>query len=226
MNHRQPRAIHLEWLNYELSQPKVTTRKLPTPAAYDRSSRVQFVLEFPVFFICLGALEAVNYTVTGTSRSPHRYGFASPWVTNVYDTMGQDPRSWRAFVGTQAASHTISTLSLPERCCGHILAAYLWQPVKSGLPQNNRHLCVAAQVLYRQEQPGLSHWRHKLCDTNPGSAPLGILNPWLYSHSVVGVKDIRSGFNSGCGISTIAGWGLFPAGLDSLHFRSGLISVW
>ncbi|KAF8259977.1 subtilisin-like protein [Lactarius quietus] len=42
-----------------------------------------------------------------------------------------------------------------------------------------------------------------------GKKPLGFLNPWLYGLGVVGMNDIKSGSNPGCGtegFSAIAGW--------------------
>ncbi|KAF8267704.1 peptidase S8/S53 domain-containing protein [Lactarius quietus] len=42
-----------------------------------------------------------------------------------------------------------------------------------------------------------------------GKQPLGFLNPWLYGLGVVGMNDIKSGSNPGCGTegySAIAGW--------------------
>jgi tripeptidyl-peptidase-1 len=42
-----------------------------------------------------------------------------------------------------------------------------------------------------------------------GKKPLGFLNPWLYGLGVVGMNDIKSGSNPGCGtegFSAVAGW--------------------
>ncbi|KAF8860253.1 subtilisin-like protein [Acephala macrosclerotiorum] len=45
-----------------------------------------------------------------------------------------------------------------------------------------------------------------------GKAPLGFLNPWLYSNATTGLTDIKSGKNTGCssisgaGFSAVAGW--------------------
>ncbi|KAF8258883.1 subtilisin-like protein [Lactarius quietus] len=42
-----------------------------------------------------------------------------------------------------------------------------------------------------------------------GRKPLGFLNPWLYGLGVVGMNDIKSGSNPGCGtegFSAVAGW--------------------
>jgi len=40
-------------------------------------------------------------------------------------------------------------------------------------------------------------------------APLGFLNPWLYSYGFAGMNDIRSGSNPGCGTEgfpAVVGW--------------------
>ena len=58
-----------------------------------------------------------------------------------------------------------------------------------------------------------------------GKEPLGFANPWLYGLAVVGLNDITSGSNPGCGtegFSAIAGWDpVRPAKLMSLQFRFG-----
>ena len=58
-----------------------------------------------------------------------------------------------------------------------------------------------------------------------GKEPLGFANPWLYGLAVVGMNDITSGSNPGCGtegFSAVAGWDpVRPARLMCLQFRFG-----
>ena len=68
-------------------------------------------------------------------------------------------------------------------------------------------------------------------DVLPDRAPLGFLNPWLYSdevRSVGGLTDITAGSNPGCGtpgFEARAGWDpVRPATLVSRKFRRGLIT--
>ena len=60
----------------------------------------------------------------------------------------------------------------------------------------------------------------------PDEAPLGFLNPWLYSHEVLSipaVNDIKDGSNPGChtpGFLSTDGWDpVRPTTLVSLDFR-------
>ena len=65
---------------------------------------------------------------------------------------------------------------------------------------------------------------------DPNEAPLGFLNPWLYSNEVrthKGLKDIVQGKNPGCGTEGFEareGWDpVRPATLVSRNFRRWLI---
>ena len=58
-----------------------------------------------------------------------------------------------------------------------------------------------------------------------GKKPLGFANPWLYGLAVVGMNDITSGSNPGCGtegFSAIAGWD--PVRPARLYVSS--VSLW
>jgi tripeptidyl-peptidase-1 len=58
-----------------------------------------------------------------------------------------------------------------------------------------------------------------------GKKPLGFLNPWLYGLGTVGMNDIKSGSNPGCGtegFSAITGWDSVSLAIFvSLYFRFG-----
>ena len=60
-----------------------------------------------------------------------------------------------------------------------------------------------------------------------GKAPLGFLNPWLYSAGLGGLNDIISGCNPGSGtegFSATVGWDpVCPARVLNFHFRCLLI---
>ncbi len=62
-----------------------------------------------------------------------------------------------------------------------------------------------------------------------GKAPLGFLNPWLYAAydvGLLGLNDITSGSNPGCGtegFSATAGWDPVRPARLSIHFRGWLI---
>ena len=67
-------------------------------------------------------------------------------------------------------------------------------------------------------------------DVLPDSAPLGFLNPWLYSNQVrihKGLKDIVQGSNPGCGTTGFearVGWDpVRPVTLASRNFRRWMI---
>ena len=57
-----------------------------------------------------------------------------------------------------------------------------------------------------------------------GKAPLGFLNPWLYSTGTSGLTDIKSGKNTGCS-GVISGAGFLAVAVCLLFFQSSLTNL-
>ncbi|KAF8258995.1 peptidase S8/S53 domain-containing protein [Lactarius quietus] len=163
--------------------------------AKDGSGRVQFVPEFPS---------------------------SCPWVTSVGGTMRQHPEV--AAITSGAASRTISPPIYQDPAvpafCGNSATSIMANSDGRGIPD------VAAQAVnyfyvIRNEgfqadgtsfaTPTVAAIFSLLNDylLSIGKKPLGFLNPWLYGLGVVGMNDIKSGSNPGCGtegFSAVAGW--------------------
>ncbi|KAF8257664.1 subtilisin-like protein [Lactarius quietus] len=164
-----------------------------------------------------------------------------PWVTSVGGTTGQNPEVAAKLSGGGFSNHfprpiyqnpAVPTFleQLGNQYNG------LYNPAGRGIPD------ISAQVLryvfvFNQEEflaggtscatPTVAGIISLLNDylLSKGKKPLGFLNPWLYGLGVVGMNDIKSGSNPGCGtegFSAIAGWDpVRPTGLMSLHFHVG-----
>ncbi|KAF8267660.1 peptidase S8/S53 domain-containing protein [Lactarius quietus] len=166
--------------------------------ANDGSGRVQFIPEFPT---------------------------SCPWVTSVGGTMREFPEVAAFFSGGGFSNHFPRPIyqnpavpnflkQLGNRYDG------LYNSAGRGIPdvaaQAFNYFIVDENKGYKQggtscATPTVAAIISLLNDylLSMGKKPLGFLNPWLYSLGVVGMNDITSGSNPGCGtegFSAIAGW--------------------
>ncbi|KAF8270097.1 peptidase S8/S53 domain-containing protein [Lactarius quietus] len=196
--------------------------------AKDGSGGIQFVPEFPSSCMCimLFLLKKDTARSRGTIHSPYcHHGFAGPYVTSVGGTTGKDPEVAASTSGGGFSNHFVRPI-YQNPAVPTFLQRFnnpyngLYNPAGRGIPD------VAAQALnyfliergVRFQVDGTS------CATatvsaifsllndyllSKGKKPLGFLNPWLYGLGVVGMNDIKSGSNPGCGTGgfpAITGW--------------------
>ncbi|KAF8271587.1 subtilisin-like protein [Lactarius quietus] len=193
----------------------------------DGSGRIMFVPEFPSSCMCI-----ILFLLKDTARSrrtihsPYCHGFAGPYVTSVGGTVGEDPEEAALISGGGFSNHfprpPYQTPAVPtflERFGNHYYNG-LYNPDGRGIPD------VAAQALkyFVIERDKGTNVDGTSCATSTvggifsllndyliskGKQPLGWLNPWLYGLGVVGMNDIKSGSNPGCGtrgFPAIPGW--------------------
>ncbi|KAF8258722.1 subtilisin-like protein [Lactarius quietus] len=148
-----------------------------------------------------------------------------PWVTSVGGTVLQDPeRGWR-YSGGGFSNHFPRPI-YQDPAVPAFLSRFgnryegLYNSGGRGIPD------VAAQAFnyFIVDGNEYQHVHGTSCATptvagivsllndhllSIGKKPLGFLNPWLYGLGVVGMNDIKSGTNPGCGtagFSAIVGW--------------------
>ncbi|KAH9175625.1 subtilisin-like protein [Lactarius sanguifluus] len=191
----------------------------------DDSGSVQFVPTFPASCMCgVFFFFLKQYTVVGTDRSPHRHGFAGPYVTSVGGTTG-NPEVAVSFSGGGFSNYfprpeyqRVAVPTYLERLGSRYDGMY--NPAGRGIPdiaaqarriyivQNNRGYVVSGTSCATPVVAGIISLLNDYL-LSVGRSPLGFLNPWLYGVGLPGINDIISGSNPGCdtdGFSAAVGW--------------------
>ncbi|KAF8267690.1 subtilisin-like protein [Lactarius quietus] len=157
--------------------------------------------------------------------SSYYHGFAGPWVTSVGGTISQNPEvAWISSGGGFSNHFPRPIYQYPSVPIFLQQFGYeyngLYNEFGRGIPDvsaqavnyfvvdKKMYLPVSGTSCATPTVAGIISLLNDYL-LSKGKQPLGFLNPWLYSLGVVGMNDIKSGSNPGCGtkgFSAIAGW--------------------
>ncbi|KAI9454384.1 subtilisin-like protein [Lactarius psammicola] len=231
--------VYFAWLTYVLKQRKIPQTITTSYGNYEKLYPREYAVRVCFLFAQLGARgvsvlfssgdhgvgEGDCKAKDGTVRFTPLFPATCPFVTAVGGTKEYMPEVASGYSGGGFSDYFLrhpyqyQAVSTYFRGLGN--QHYdLYNPLGRGIPD------IAAQsegirILYKGKviildgtscsTPIVASIISLLNDRllSDGKPPLGFLNPWLYSRGRVGLNDIKSGENPGCGTNgfpAIAGW--------------------
>ncbi|KAF8268019.1 subtilisin-like protein [Lactarius quietus] len=197
--------------------PSGNTGVGPGDCNANEGSGVQFVPEFPstCMSIVLFLLRCGWYNTPGTLQDPEVAaplsggGFSNHFPRPIYQNPAVPKFLWQLGNGYNGL-YNADGRGIPD-ISAQVLRYYLISNQREFLSSGTSNATpTVAGIISLLNDYLLSK----------GKKPLGFLNPWLYGLGVVGMNDIKSGSNPGCGteaFSAIAGW-VPMAGLGTPDF--------